>query len=103
MTVAVNDAVLTAFLRSTNGPVGIDLARRASLVEERARENASGPVLGVRSGDLLAGLHARIDGTPEGPVATVGSPARHRGFAYPAFQDQTGRPWLTDALRAAIF
>jgi hypothetical protein len=102
VTVAINDAAMTAFLNSTVGPVGIDIARRASLVEEHARLNASGPILGIDTGDLLAGLHARIDGTLEGPVATVGSPSRHRGFAYPTFHDQTGRPWLTEALRAVF-
>ena len=99
MTVVVNDAVLTPFLRSTLGPVGQDLALRAAAVEEQARTNASGPILGIRSHDLLDGLKARIDSDAEGLFAVVGTDAIHRGFNYPAFHDETGRPWLTTALR----
>lgn len=99
MTVVVNDAVLNTLLRSTNGPVGQDLALRAFNVSELARRNASGSIIGVRSRDLVDGIQAKIEGDPVGLLATVSTPAIHRGFAYPAFHDQTGRPWLTNALR----
>jgi hypothetical protein len=97
----MNDAALAVLLRSREGPVGRDLARRAELVAEQARQNASGEIIGIRTGDLIAGIHIDIAEDPAGLRATVGTRARHRGFAYPAFQDRTGRPWLTSALRRA--
>jgi hypothetical protein len=99
VTVVVNDAVLNTFLRSTLGPVGQDLALRAFSVSELARRNASGSIIGIRSRDLIDGINARIDGTPDGLIGIVNTPAIHRGFGYPAFHDQNGRPWLTNALR----
>ncbi len=99
MTVAPNDAALATFLRSTNGPVGQDLALRAFNVSEQARINASGPIIGIQTRDLLTGINARIDANADGLFAVVNTPAIHRGFYYPAFHDRTGRPWLTYALR----
>ena len=100
MTVVLNDAALNTFLRSTNGPVGQDLAARAFNVSEQARINASGPIIGVRSRDLIDGIKASIDTSALGLFAVVGTDAIHRGFNYPAYHDQeTGRPWLTNALR----
>jgi hypothetical protein len=99
VTVVVNDAALATLLRSTNGPVGQDLALRAFNVAEQARINASGPILGVQTRDLLSGIIARVDANADGLFATVSTPAIHRGFFYPAFHDKTGRPWLTSALR----
>jgi len=99
VTVVVNDAVLTPFLRSTTGPVGQDLALRAFNVAEQARINASGPIIGVRSHDLLSGINAKIDANADGLFAIVNTPAIHRGFNYPAYHDLNGRPWLTHALR----
>lgn len=101
MTIRVNDAALTEFLRSRNGPVGLDLERRARNVEEKARENASGDIIGIQTGDLLAGLKVTIREGPDGLEAVVGTDAQHRGFNYPGFHNQNGRPWLTDALREA--
>lgn len=99
MTVVVNEAALTSLLRSTNGPVGQDLALRAFNVEEQARINASGSIIGVRSRDLLSGLRASVDSSAAGLFAVIGTDAIHRGFNYPAFHDENGRPWLTNALR----
>jgi hypothetical protein len=102
VTVVVNDAALNLFLRDRNGPVGIDLARRARQVEEAARLNASGAILGIRSGDLIAGLRTDVRDTNLGLEAVVGTTAIHRGFGYPAYLDQRGHPWLTEALRSAL-
>lgn len=101
MTVVVNDVALTRFLRSTNGPVGIDLATRAFSVEEQARHNASGSIIGIRSRHLLDGIKASIDSSAVGLFAVIGTDALspRQDFNYPAFHDQNGRPWLTDALR----
>lgn len=99
MTVLIRDAELEQFLGSEFGPVGRDLARRAHQVEELARTNASGMVLGIQSGDLLAGLSTRVGADADGLFAIVKTDSIHRGFGYPAFHDQRGRPWLTNALR----
>lgn len=99
MSVVVNDVALTKFLRSTFGPVGQDLAVRAATVEEKARSNASGQILGIRSRDLLDGLKARVESSGAGLFAIIGTDAIHRGFNYPAYHDENGRPWLTSALR----
>jgi hypothetical protein len=99
VTVIINDAVLEPFLRSQNGPVGLDLARRAHNVEERARQNAAGQIIGIRTGDLIGGITSRIEADVAGLFAVISTPAKHRGFGYPAFWDQRGRPWLTTALR----
>jgi hypothetical protein len=99
VTVVINDVALTRFLRSTNGPVGIDLAVRAHNVEEQARINASGTIIGIRSRDLIDGIKASIDSSALGLFAVVGTNAIHRGFNSPAYHDENGRPWLTNALR----
>lgn len=99
MSVVINDAALTPFLRSTTGPVGQDLALRAFNVAEQARANAAGPVIGIRSRDLIDGIRASIDSSAAGLFAVVGTDAIHRGFNYPAWHDENGRPWLTNALR----
>lgn len=99
MTVTIRDAELEQFLHSETGPVGRDLERRVTRVKELARMNASGQLLGIRSGDLLAGLQSKIERGPEGLVGIVKTTAIHRGFGYPAFHDRRGRPWLTNALR----
>jgi hypothetical protein len=97
--VVVNDVVLNRFLRSTIGPVGQDIALRAFNVSEQARHNASGEIIGIDTGDLIGGINARIDSDAQGLFGIVSTPAIHRGFGYPAFHDQNGRPWLTNALR----
>lgn len=99
MSVVVNDAALGGFLRSTFGPVGRYLAIKADEVVQKARENASGVIIGIDTGDLISGISARIESDATGLYAVAKSDAIHRGFAYPAFHDQNGRPWLTNALR----
>lgn len=99
MTVTINDAAMNRFLRSTTGAVGQDLALRANKVLELASMNASGMIIGIRSGDLRLGLRARIEPTNVGLEAIVSTPAEHRDFFYPSFHDRNGRPWLTNALR----
>lgn len=74
-----------------------DLERRAENVAKRARENASGAIIGVRSDDLRGGIRWTIDRDTYGLYAIVGTNARHRDFSYPAYHDQHGRPWLTKA------
>jgi hypothetical protein len=96
VTVVLNEAALDVLLRSPEGPVARDLDKRALSVAEQARLNASGMVIGVRSGDLREGIQAEL--IPNPLAAVVRTPARHRGFAYPAFHDRHGRPWLTEAL-----
>jgi hypothetical protein len=99
VTVVLNEPALLRFFNSTTGPVGRLMARKDDEVRDRAGRNASGDLLGIDTGDLLRGLTSRVEGRPEGVVAIIGTNATHRGFNYPAYWDQNGRPWLTDALR----
>ena len=98
MAVVLNEAALHALLDSPTGEVGLYLLRRAERVEDSARANASGPVLGIQTGDLLAGLRSEIGTDDFGLRAVVGTDAIHRNLSYPAWHDQHGRPWLTQAL-----
>lgn len=100
--IRVNDAALAVLLRSPSGPVGRDLERRALHVATDARQNASGEIIGIDTGDLIGGIHHDLREDALGLFATVSTPARHRGFAYPTFHDQTGRPWLTRALQTGL-
>lgn len=106
MSVDILDANLERFLRSTTGPVGRDLARRAERVAELARANATGLIIGIRSGRLHEGIKARVEEDARGLRAVVSTDARVQragsswnGFSYPAYHDQRDRPWLTNALR----
>lgn len=99
MTVVLNEAALRRLLTDPSGPVGDDLRRRAETVEELARSNASGAVIGIRTGDLIGGIQSEVREGEDGLEAVVRTPAEHGGFFYPAFHDQNGRPWLTEALR----
>jgi hypothetical protein len=114
-TVTLNEAAIARLLNSTVGPVGRDIARRADNVATLASQNASGPVIGIESGRLLAGIRVRLEGTPDGVQAVVSTDAtaydssgaqrlwNGQPFSYPAYHDQvTGRPWLTQALRDGI-
>lgn len=99
MTVVVNDLLLAFLLRSPAGPVGLDIKRRGDNVADEARRNASGEIIGIDTGDLISGIVADPDNdVVDGPRVIVKTPARHRGFAYPTWHDQHGRPWLTKAL-----
>ena len=99
MSVILNGPALAFLLESENGPVGRDLRRRAEQVTALAEQNASGPIIGIESGDLHSGIRFEIKQDAEGLFATIGTDARHGGFAYPTFWDSSGRPWLTNALR----
>jgi hypothetical protein len=99
VTVVLNQPALHFLLESQSGPVGIDLRRRAEQVTRLAEQNASGPIIGIETGDLHSGIKFTISADGEGLFASIGTAAKHRGFAYPAYWDQTGRPWLTTALR----
>ena len=103
MSVILNEAGLDFFLRSESGPVGREVRDRAERILERASANASGSILGIDTGDLLAGLRSEARPTPDGIAYVVGTDAKHGGFNYPAYWDtfigQTGRkPWLTRAV-----
>ena len=113
VTVTLNEVAVANLLESTVGPVGIDLARRADQVKEKANANASGQIIGVLSGDLRGGIRARVEhiGGPGGLRAVIGTDARHRGFNYPLMHELgydpnnpshkvERRPWLSDALKA---
>lgn len=102
MSVTLNEPALRIFLESTEGPVGRDAERRAQNVAIQAFENATGPIIGIDTGDLLGGIRVSVGANATGIFAAVSTDARHRGFAYPSFHDQNGRPWLTQALRDAF-
>ena len=120
MAVRLFEANLRRFLNSTTGPVGIDIDRRAKQVRDLAVQNASGSVIGIETGALLAGITARVEATPNGVRGLVSTDALARNrdgslrmwrgapFSYPAFHDSTSgvglprsgeRPWLTNALK----
>lgn len=100
--VVVFQPAVRRLLEDPTGPVGDYLQRKAGEVDELAAANASGPIIGVLSGDLLGGIQFSVGLGPEGLVARIGTNAEHREFNYPAWHDQNGRPWLSDALRAAF-
>lgn len=100
MSVTLNGPALAFLLESENGPVGLDLRRRAEQVTALASQNASGPIIGIQTGDLQSGIRYEIQNDSQGLFATIGTSARHFGFAYPAWWDKFGgKPWLTEALR----
>jgi hypothetical protein len=97
--ITLNEGALQRLLQSDTGPVGRDLARRAQNVTAQATANASGEILGIRTGRLHSQIRYRIESDAQGLRAIIGSDAKSAsGFSYPAFQDQNGRPWLTSAL-----
>jgi hypothetical protein len=116
MSFKLNESAIGALLNSTVGPVGIYIGRKADEVSSLASQRASGQVLGIESGRLLAGMRTQLEGTPEGVRAVVGTDAvaydRKTGetrlyhgapFSYPAFHDQGNvSGWLTGAL-AEVF
>lgn len=93
---AVNATVVQGFLEGN--VIKSDLERRAKNVAKRARENASGPIIGQRSTDLFRGIRWTIERDSLGLYAVIGTAARHRDFSYPAWHDAHGRPWLRKAL-----
>jgi hypothetical protein len=111
MSVKINEAALGFLLNSTVGPVGQHIGREADRVATQANQNASGEVIGIETGALVRGIRTQLEGTPEGVRAVVSTDAvatdskgmvrLYQGspFSYPAFHDQNGRPWLTEAMR----
>lgn len=99
MTVVLNEAAIQRLLQSPHGPVGDDLIRRAQNVTALATTNAEGAVIGIDTGDLHSGIQYQLLQDADGLEAVIKTDAQHRGFFYPAFHDQNGRPWLTSALR----
>jgi hypothetical protein len=97
--IRLNESALRFFLESDIGPVGRDLRRRAEAVTRLAETNASGMVIGIESGALHSGVRYALEQGPEGLQAVIGTDANKDGFSYPAWHDQNGRPWLTNALR----
>jgi hypothetical protein len=97
--VTLNQAALARLLESEDGAVGREVRERAEAVERVARQNASGVWLNIQTGDLLAGLAVR---PWTGNSLAVGSDAEHRGFRYPGYWNEAGRPWLLEAV-AAVF
>ncbi len=99
--VRLNEANIQRRLRTDRGlNQDLELVGREVLAE--ARQNASGAIVGIQTGDLLAGLFSRHGQDELGPFVEVGSSAVHRGFAYPGFLDETGKPWLSLAARGVL-
>lgn len=99
MSVTLLEPGLRQLLDSETGAVGRDLARRAFRVVEIAERNTANQILQIRTGDLHGSIVARIERDERGLHAKIGSPARHRGFGYPAHLEREGFPWLSNALR----
>ena len=104
MAVTLNSTALFFLLNSEDGPVGQFMRFRAEEVRERAIANADGLVVQPRTGNLRDNIQrqgAFVDG--EDAAQTVFTTAESswggRPFFYPAFLDQNGFPWLSDALR----
>ena len=100
-TVTVHAGNVDRYFRDPTGPIGQDLERRMDQVARIATANASGPVLGVISGDLLRFFRADIFSDGEGLHAVIGTTAIHEEFGYPGYHDRAatgGKRWLTSAL-----
>ena len=110
----INEAAMGQLLNSTVGPVGQYIGRKADDVSTAASQNASGEIIGIETTRLIRGIKVQLEGTPDGVQAKVFTDAvayDSRGqvrpylgspFSYPAWHDQNGRPWLTQAL-AEVF
>lgn len=92
----LNATIVQGFLEGR--VVRSDLERRAQNVASRAREHASGQIIGKRSENLYNGIRYTLDRDSHGLYAIIGTNASNDGFSYPAYHDQHGRPWLTKAL-----
>jgi hypothetical protein len=102
MAVRLLEPGIRFLLENEAGPVGRDLRRRAENVAADATANASGEIIGIQTGDLHSGIRYEIQDTGDGLQAVVRTDARHNGFAYPAWWDRNGKPWLTNALRDGL-
>ena len=100
-TVTIHPGNISRYFRDPTGPVANDLERRMNQVARIATANASGPVLGVVSGDLLRFFSADVFTDSEGLHAVIGTTAIHDEFGYPGYHDKAatgGKRWLTSAL-----
>jgi phage gpG-like protein len=69
-----HQAAVDQLLRSSGGPVGREVARRASLIVDRAKVNASGrPGPRVDTGNLRASLTYVMSSDSRGPMALLGT------------------------------
>ncbi len=102
--VIINPVGMTQYFGPDTGPWGRWLDRKAQVVLERAKENASGPVIDTVTGELLASVQKHVIGSPAGAFAGVFTDAIHRGWAYGGVVTRgangTGDPggWLIEAL-----
>lgn len=98
----VNQAALHKLLRSPDGPVARDLARRAIRVESQAKRNASGrPGPRVRSGRLRSSISWTIGEDGRGLYARVGSNVFYARYVEMGTTRSPAYPYLRPALRAA--
>ncbi len=103
--VIINEAGIAQYFNAETSPWGRHLDRVAQRVQDRAESNAQDDIIGIQSHELLDGLGHRVEGTPFGAGASVGTTASHRddvakleGFTYPGWHDTHGRAWLFGAL-----
>ncbi len=95
---------MAQFFNTDTGPWGQFLRAKTQVVSERARQNASGPVIDSVTGELLASMQTKVDAKPTGAVGEVNANAIHRGWAYGGVVTRgvhgTGDPggWLIEAL-----
>lgn len=104
MTIRLDEAQIQRRLRLDRG-LQADLQVAGREVAEKARANASGQVIGIRSGDLLAGIFVRTGIDALGEFVEIGSDAVHRNANYPEFVHRASDPpayWLTKALDDTI-
>jgi len=99
VTVVLNEVGLAELFRGQE--MQRFLERRVFAVEEQARANASGPILGIDTGDLLENLSSHSEVREGVAVGIVGTDASHGvpSFNYPAYWDESGKPWLFSALQ----
>lgn len=99
MTIRIDEAQIQRRLRTDRG-LSLELSDIGRELAAKARQNASGLIVNVRTGDLVAGIFVNEGTDARGEFVEVGSSAVHRGFAYPGFLDERGHPWLSEALRS---
>ena len=98
MSVTLYEGGLRAFF---NGPQMQKIMEpRAEAVRIQAFNNANNDVIGILTSRLIENIFARTEPGPDGIQAVVGTTAKNdEGFAYPAYWDLNGKPWLFEALR----
>lgn len=98
MTIRIDEAQIQRRLRIDRG-LSVELADIGAEVAAKARANASGRIVNIRTGDLVGSIFVTEGADARGEFVEVGSSAVHRGFAYPGFLDESGKPWLSQAVR----